>query len=218
MPAKAKCGLLAHIFLHAFSAEAVSPVPALSSADRAGRAVVSNVSTFSPLVTVAPSPPGVASIFAPLWRRVSIEEYLIWTYTAPSPARPRLFLSPLLERLTKTAPAIIPALWLPVVLFCCVTASVALPAWALAALFACGWAYWYFLEYALHRKVFHLDLGLPPFAAAIALHFLFHGVHHKFPKDVRTRLWDLWENLWCTPRAFLTLLHPSPPLRRPIAL
>ena len=55
-------------------------------------------------------------------------------------------------------------------------------------LFGVGWLYWTLLEYVLHRWVFHLDhwWGAWPRAllgARNVAHFLFHGIHHKYPSD-----------------------------------
>jgi len=57
-----------------------------------------------------------------------------------------------------------------------------------ALLFGVGWLYWTLLEYCLHRWVFHLThwWGSRPrvlLGVRNVLHFLFHGIHHKFPSD-----------------------------------
>jgi len=46
---------------------------------------------------------------------------------------------------------------------------------------------WTFLEYTMHRFIFHLDYYLPDNRGAITLHFLMHGIHHYLPMD-RLRL------------------------------
>lgn len=51
-------------------------------------------------------------------------------------------------------------------------------------LFACGLLMWTFMEYMLHRFLFHAeDKWLPRGNLAMASHFLFHGIHHAFPMD-----------------------------------
>lgn len=42
---------------------------------------------------------------------------------------------------------------------------------------------WTFLEYTMHRFVFHVDEYLPDHPAFLTLHFLTHGVHHYLPMD-----------------------------------
>ncbi|CAG5866052.1 unnamed protein product, partial [Menidia menidia] len=49
-------------------------------------------------------------------------------------------------------------------------------------LFLLGWFLWSFIEYCIHRFVFHMK---PPAHNyyLITLHFLLHGQHHKSPFD-----------------------------------
>ena len=47
-------------------------------------------------------------------------------------------------------------------------------------LFALGILTWTLVEYAMHRWVFHYQ---PKSRFGKQLHFLFHGVHHDYPKD-----------------------------------
>jgi sterol desaturase/sphingolipid hydroxylase (fatty acid hydroxylase superfamily) len=48
------------------------------------------------------------------------------------------------------------------------------------ALFAAGLGLWTFLEYTLHRFVFHFKPHSP---WQQTLYFMIHGVHHDYPKD-----------------------------------
>lgn len=43
-----------------------------------------------------------------------------------------------------------------------------------------GLAVWTFTEYNLHRFVFH---WMPPGKIGRQIHFMFHGVHHDYPRD-----------------------------------
>lgn len=43
-----------------------------------------------------------------------------------------------------------------------------------------GLAVWTFAEYNLHRFVFH---WMPPGKLGAKIHFMFHGVHHDYPRD-----------------------------------
>lgn len=47
-------------------------------------------------------------------------------------------------------------------------------------LFAAGALFWSLAEYVLHRFVFHFQ---PKSAWGLRLHFIFHGVHHDYPRD-----------------------------------
>lgn len=54
-----------------------------------------------------------------------------------------------------------------------------------AQYFVSGMLFWSFLEYVLHRFLFHSEdqpyfLRHPKF---YVLHFLIHGIHHAFPND-----------------------------------
>jgi sterol desaturase/sphingolipid hydroxylase (fatty acid hydroxylase superfamily) len=49
-----------------------------------------------------------------------------------------------------------------------------------AGLFAAGILIWTFVEYTMHRWVFHYE---PTSRWGKQLHFLLHGVHHDYPKD-----------------------------------
>lgn len=48
------------------------------------------------------------------------------------------------------------------------------------ALIALGLVVWTFTEYNLHRFVFH---WMPPGKLGAKIHFMFHGVHHDYPRD-----------------------------------
>lgn len=49
-------------------------------------------------------------------------------------------------------------------------------------LLAAGLVVWTATEYVLHRFVFHFE---PTSAWGKRIHFIFHGVHHDYPKDAR---------------------------------
>lgn len=75
-----------------------------------------------------------------------------------------------------------PAIWGPVVMGAVVSSF-----WApqhgvitIAAVFATGILFWFWMEYSIHRFLFHIE---PRGRCAITLHFTFHGCHHKFPWD-----------------------------------
>lgn len=93
-----------------------------------------------------------------------------------------------LEPLTKTQWYIVPAVWLPPVIYGTVLAGQNLSSlFELACYWFLGLAIWTFVEYGLHRCLFHVDNYLPDNRVGITLHFLLHGIHHYLPMD-RLRL------------------------------
>ncbi len=52
--------------------------------------------------------------------------------------------------------------------------------WLFVPVVILGIAVWTFAEYNLHRFVFH---WMPPGKLGKKIHFMFHGVHHDYPRD-----------------------------------
>jgi len=99
----------------------------------------------------------------------------------------RLFRSDVLEFFTHIRPAVVAAIYGPVVLlfaYRAVAARGMRSGWYLPAALAAGLAAWTLAEYTLHRFLFHFRPRAPR-QERIAL--LFHGVHHAQPR-VKTRL------------------------------
>lgn len=100
--------------------------------------------------------------------------------------RGRMFESDFMEFFSKVHPVTPFALYLPTM--------VGLLLWALARgvttlgqtalMFPLGWVTWQFMEYFIHRHVFHWE-GIGP--KTRRLHDILHGFHHKYPDD-NTRL------------------------------
>lgn len=115
-------------------------------------------------------------------------EYHVKISHAKAPLR--LFESDLLEFFTHIHPAIVLAIWLPVMGYFLVRAVVDLPVgstWAVLTIplaFLVGLFLWTLAEYSLHRFVFHFP-PRSPWQERVS--FLFHGVHHAQPK-IKTRL------------------------------
>ncbi|XP_073952644.1 fatty acid 2-hydroxylase-like [Choristoneura fumiferana] len=101
----------------------------------------------------------------------------------------RIFSSPLLEAMTFTPWYLVPAFWIPIILYLGYTQfsehvlstenSMSLLEYGCHMVF--GTFMWTILEYSLHRWVFHLDPGRS--ITMIKTHFLIHGLHHKVPFD-----------------------------------
>ncbi len=88
-----------------------------------------------------------------------------------------------LEFLTKTPWWVIPIFWAPIVTYCVSKCLLAYSPNVTVAAFTFGLFLWTFIEYSLHRFLFHLDDLLPDHRASLTLHFLLHGVHHFLPMD-----------------------------------
>ncbi len=96
--------------------------------------------------------------------------------------RAKLFDNKILDLLTRTHPAIILGMYIPLCAFLLwyfynyIEPSIA----ALAGVFFIGLFSWTFFEYILHRYVFHF---VNDKEWAQRFHYFVHGVHHEYPKD-----------------------------------
>ncbi|KAJ7312112.1 hypothetical protein JRQ81_006453 [Phrynocephalus forsythii] len=128
------------------------------------------------------------------------EKYDEWIHQ-PVDRPIRLFHSELVESLSKTAWYMVLLVWIPVVLgiswysytslaqgetclFSSFTTaySIRIHKYYFPVLFIQGMCVWSFLEYLIHRFIFHMK---PPASNyyLITLHFILHGQHHKSPFD-----------------------------------
>ncbi len=77
---------------------------------------------------------------------------------------------------------VVPTFWTPVAVWYLYSSDVGLLFSALLVLY--GLLYWTFMEYTMHRFIFHADDSwLPDTKLAMFTHFLLHGIHHAFPMD-----------------------------------
>ncbi|WP_303309929.1 sterol desaturase family protein [Hymenobacter sp. BT730] len=98
----------------------------------------------------------------------------------------RLFENPALERLTHThiaAPLSIFFAVAAVSLYYSLSQGL-LTGLSAMGLFLMGWFLFTFVEYLMHRFVYHMDTNTPGKAK---FQYTMHGVHHEYPKD-KTRL------------------------------
>ncbi|XP_061577143.1 fatty acid 2-hydroxylase [Cololabis saira] len=126
------------------------------------------------------------------------EKYDAWVHQ-PVDRPIRLFGNPFMEASTKTSWYWVLVVWLPVVFYFCwycyttlakgttrivlfADLSVPIHKYMFPVFFMLGWILWSFIEYCIHRFVFHMK---PPAHNyyLIMLHFLLHGQHHKSPFD-----------------------------------
>jgi len=99
-----------------------------------------------------------------------------------TPDSPRMFESDLVDFFSRTHPAVVPALFVPaaLALFWYGVAHLGIGVLFSLALGVGGFVVWTLTEYWLHRLFFHWQ---PGGAWGDRMHFLVHGVHHKWPKD-----------------------------------
>ena len=105
-------------------------------------------------------------------------------YVSNSPESVRMFKSDFLEALSKVHFFVPLIIYVPVIIYFIYKALfvASLSAGTFAGLFAAGLFVWTFVEYILHRFVFHF---VPKPKWALRLHFIFHGVHHDYPNDLK---------------------------------
>ncbi|KAL7102569.1 hypothetical protein ACP275_08G128100 [Erythranthe tilingii] len=110
------------------------------------------------------------------------EDYEEWVHQPiVTKETPRFFSNGLIEFLTRTRWWAIPLIWLPVV---CWLVSLSLengvPVNHAPLTVLAGVCLWTFMEYCLHRFVFHIRTTS---YWGNTLHYLVHGCHHKHPMD-----------------------------------
>lgn len=107
-------------------------------------------------------------------------------YVSNSTESVRMFKNDFLESLTKIHYAVPLIFWIPVLVYFVYKAYVIgeMSAGDVALYFVAGLIFWTLAEYVLHRWVFHYH---PKSDWGKRVHFIFHGVHHDYPKD-RLRL------------------------------
>jgi sterol desaturase/sphingolipid hydroxylase (fatty acid hydroxylase superfamily) len=92
----------------------------------------------------------------------------------------RIFQNPLLESLTHVHPLIPLLIFCPLIVFFFLDGWATLTAGKFAFVFLLGLLFWTFVEYALHRWLFHFPAESEN---AKKIVFLFHGLHHDAPTD-----------------------------------
>ncbi|MDB5139488.1 MAG: fatty acid hydroxylase [Mucilaginibacter sp.] len=106
-------------------------------------------------------------------------------YVSNSQESVRMFKSDLFENLSKVHFTVPLFIFVPVIIFCAYKALFQMPIGIVTfiELFFLGLFVWTFVEYIMHRFVFHY---MPPDKPwAMRLHFIFHGVHHDYPSDAK---------------------------------
>ena len=85
-----------------------------------------------------------------------------------------------LDRLTRVHHLVPVVIYVPVVVLLIVLGLGRTSVLGVIGLFVAGYLMWTLAEYWLHRLFFHWQ---PPGKWGERMHFLVHGVHHKWPRD-----------------------------------
>jgi sterol desaturase/sphingolipid hydroxylase (fatty acid hydroxylase superfamily) len=99
-----------------------------------------------------------------------------------SPQSPRIFDNDILDGMSRTPWVFVPAVYLPAsaALLWYSISEISVGWLASAGLALAGLLAWTFVEYWLHRTLFH---WVPEGDWGERMHFLMHGVHHDWPHD-----------------------------------
>jgi sterol desaturase/sphingolipid hydroxylase (fatty acid hydroxylase superfamily) len=105
-------------------------------------------------------------------------------YVSNSSESVRMFKSDLLEFFSKVYFFVPLIIYVPVIIYMVYKALfvASLGFLTFASLLLAGIFVWTFVEYIMHRFVFHY---VPKAKWAYRLHFIFHGVHHDYPNDLK---------------------------------
>ncbi|MCW3106071.1 MAG: fatty acid hydroxylase [Segetibacter sp.] len=102
-------------------------------------------------------------------------------YVSNSRESVRMFKNDFLEGLSKIHFSVPLFIFVPVIIFFTYKAILNnISAAAFAGFFILGVFVWTATEYVLHRYLFHF---MPKSEWGLRLHFIFHGVHHDYPRD-----------------------------------
>lgn len=96
----------------------------------------------------------------------------------------RMFKSNFMEFFSKVHPAVPVIIFFPVILYLLDYSlfSIFMSVYHVISLLVLGLFIWTITEYLLHRFVFHFP---PRGKITSRIHFIFHGVHHDYPRDSR---------------------------------
>ncbi|MET6995871.1 sterol desaturase family protein [Chitinophaga defluvii] len=96
----------------------------------------------------------------------------------------RMFKSDLLESFSKVSFYVPLLVYIPLIIFLSWKAlfDIKVGGWVFLEFLLAGLLIWTLSEYVLHRFVFHF---VPKAKWALRIHFIFHGVHHDYPRDAK---------------------------------
>ena len=122
-----------------------------------------------------------------IWsKELTFDEYMAFIHDPKVLQRSvRLFDSDFCEAFTKTNWKAIVVFWLPFVMLELYWGWNLQRSFLLqVVLFFLGWFAWSFIEYMIHRFIFHYqETNREAGRVMRTIHFLFHGIHHAYPLD-----------------------------------
>jgi dihydroceramide fatty acyl 2-hydroxylase len=95
-------------------------------------------------------------------------------------ASPPMFDRAWMDRFTRVHVAVVPLLFVPVILIMAYEGATNTTTWRFFGYLAVGYVLWTLTEYWLHRVVFHFE---PDEGFGARMHWMIHGVHHDHPND-----------------------------------
>lgn len=101
-------------------------------------------------------------------------------YISNSSESTRMFKNDLLENLSKVHFTVPLFIYIPVISYLSFLSITGNSVLHYLGFLVLGFAVWTAAEYVLHRFVFHF---VPKSSWGLRLHFIFHGVHHDYPRD-----------------------------------
>lgn len=106
------------------------------------------------------------------------------TYVSNSTESTRIFKSDFLESFSRVHWTVPMIAYIPVVLYFIYRSFFVAHTSGLqfAGMFVVGLVSWSLFEYIMHRWIFHF---VPKSKWGLRLHFIFHGVHHDYPNDMK---------------------------------
>lgn len=122
-----------------------------------------------------------------VYKNLDAEEYIKFINDPKHLTRPddvhRMFYWDFFEMFSRTPWYHIGLFWTPTVVYKLLQSYLETSLLMTLISFAVGVILWTFMEYSLHRFVFHMESFIPNSAIFRTLHFIIHGVHHAFPMD-----------------------------------
>jgi sterol desaturase/sphingolipid hydroxylase (fatty acid hydroxylase superfamily) len=107
-------------------------------------------------------------------------------FPEPSRESPPMFDTRFIDRFSRTHWSVVPILFVPAALYCFYRGTIGAPEGQSVSVLmglgcvALGILAWTLMEYWLHRELFHWQ---PAGKFGERMHFVLHGVHHKWPRD-----------------------------------
>jgi len=122
-----------------------------------------------------------------VFKKLNLEDYTNFINDPKHLTKPgekmRMFDNEICETLSNTPWYHVPMFWFPVATYFVWKSTYDLTPEIVALSVILGMVTWTFVEYTLHRFLFHIEQFMTDNSFLITLHYILHGVHHAFPMD-----------------------------------